>query len=108
MRIFPVSAVGEYVHELIVADEQLSDIWVSGEITNFTRASSGHLYFTLKDDEGQLRSVMWRSYASRVATTPRAGDAVVAHGRLDFYPPQGTTQLVVDLLYVVLDPRNRY
>jgi exodeoxyribonuclease VII large subunit len=42
---------------------------------------------------------MWRSYANRIAMTPRAGDAVIAHGRLDFYPPQGSLQLVVDLLY---------
>jgi exodeoxyribonuclease VII large subunit len=99
MRIYPVSALGVYLQELLNADELLSDVWVTGEITNFTRASSGHLYFTLKDDEGQLRAVMWRSYANRIAATPRAGDAVVAHGRLDFYPPQGTTQIVLDLLY---------
>jgi len=99
MRIYAVGAVGTYLHELLETDEVLSDVWVSGEITNFSRASSGHLYFTLKDDEAQLRSVMWRSYANRIAATPKAGDAVVAHGRLDFYPPQGTTQIVVDLLY---------
>ena len=64
------------------------------------RSSSGHFYFIAADDEGQLRSVMWRSYAVRIAAhAPQAGDAVVAHGKLDFYPPQGTCQLVVDLLY---------
>jgi exodeoxyribonuclease VII large subunit len=99
MRVYGVGEVGAYLQELLSADEVLADVWVTGEITNFTRASSGHLYFSLKDDEGQLRSVMWRSYANRIAATPRAGDAVVAHGKLDFYPPQGSTQLVVDLLY---------
>src|SRR5687768_1481284 len=99
MRIYPVSTVGVYLQALLNDDETLSDVWVTGEITNFTRASSGHLYFSLKDDDGQLRSVMWRSYANRIAATPRAGDAVVAHGKFDFYPPQGTVQLVVDLLY---------
>jgi exodeoxyribonuclease VII large subunit len=99
MRVYAVGEVGAYLQELLGADEVLADVWITGEITNFTRASSGHLYFSLKDDEGQLRSVMWRSYANRVAMTPRAGDAVIAHGRLDFYPPQGSTQLVVDLLY---------
>ena len=99
MRIYSVGAVGVYLHELLEADEVLADVWVAGEITSFSRASSGHLYFTLKDDEAQLRSVMWRSYANRIAATPKAGDAVVAHGRLDFYPPQGTVQIVVDLLY---------
>ena len=99
MRIYAVGEVGEYLQELLDDDEVLGDVWIAGEITNFTRASSGHLYFSLKDDDGQLRSVMWRSYANRIAATPKAGDAVVAHGRLDFYPPQGTTQIVVDLLY---------
>ena len=99
MRIYAVSAVGEYLQELLGGDDVLADIWVAGEITNFSRSASGHLYFSLKDDIGQLRSVMWRSYANRIAATPKAGDAVVAHGRLDFYPPQGTTQIVVDLLY---------
>jgi exodeoxyribonuclease VII large subunit len=99
MRVYAVGEVGAYIQELLGADEILADVWITGEITNFTRASSGHLYFSLKDDEGQLRSVMWRSYANRIAMTPRAGDAVIAHGKLDFYPPQGSTQMVVDLLY---------
>ena len=99
MRIYAVGAVGAYLQELLADDEILGDVWVAGEITNFSRASSGHLYFTLKDEEAQIRSVMWRSYANRIAVTPKAGDAVVAHGRLEFYPPQGTTQIVVDLLY---------
>jgi exodeoxyribonuclease VII large subunit len=99
MRVYAVGEVGAYLQDLYGTDEVLADVWITGEITNFSRAASGHLYFALKDDEGQLRSVMWRSYANRIAMTPRAGDAVIAHGRLDFYPPQGSTQLVVDLLY---------
>jgi exodeoxyribonuclease VII large subunit len=99
MRVYAVGEVGAYIQDLYATDEVLADVWITGEITNFSRAASGHLYFSLKDDEGQLRSVMWRSYANRIAMTPRAGDAVIAHGKLDFYPPQGSTQLVVDLLY---------
>jgi exodeoxyribonuclease VII large subunit len=99
MRVYAVGEVGAYLQDLYSTDEVLADVWITGEITNLSRATSGHLYFSLKDDEGQLRSVMWRSYANRVAMTPRAGDAVIAHGRLDFYPPQGSTQLMVDLLY---------
>jgi exodeoxyribonuclease VII large subunit len=99
MRVYAVGEVGAYLQDLFGSDEVLADVWITGEITNFSRAASGHLYFSLKDDDGQLRSVMWRSYANRVAMSPRAGDAVIAHGRLDFYPPQGSTQLVVDLLY---------
>ena len=99
MRVFGVGEVGGYLQQLLGADEILADVWVTGEITSFTRASSGHFYFSLRDDEGQIRTVMWRSYAARIAAQPRAGDQVVAHGRVDFYPPQGSLQLVVDLLY---------
>jgi exodeoxyribonuclease VII large subunit len=99
MRVFAVGEVGAYLQELLDADEVLADVWIAGEVTNLSVARSGHYYFALKDDDGQLRSVMWRSYAQRIAAAPRAGDAVVAHGRVDFYPPQGAIQLVVDLLY---------
>ncbi len=99
MRVYSVGEVGGYIQQVLGDDEILADVWVTGEITSLTRATSGHLYFTLKDDDGQVRSVMWRSYANRIAASPRAGDAVVAHGRVDFYPPQGSLQLVVDLLY---------
>ena len=99
MRVFGVGEVGGYIQQIMQADEILADVWVTGEITSFTRASSGHFYFSLRDDDGQMRSVMWRSYAARIAAQPRAGDQVVAHGRVDFYPPQGSLQLVVDLLY---------
>ncbi len=81
MRVYAVGEVGAYLQDVYSTDEVLSDLWVTGEITSFSRAASGHFYFNLKDDEGQLRSVMWRSYANRVAMTPRAGDAVIARIR---------------------------
>jgi len=99
MRVYSVGDIGEYLRELFDGDDVLSDVWITGEITNLTRSSSGHLYFSLKDDDGQLRSVMWRSSVLRCGASPQPGDAVVAHGRVDFYPPQGSCQLVVDLLY---------
>jgi len=99
MRVYGVGEVGAYLQATLSEDEVLSDVWVTGEITNFTRATSGHLYFTLRDDVGQMRAVMWRSYANRIAARPQPGDAVVAHGKLDFYVPQGSLQVVVDLLY---------
>jgi exodeoxyribonuclease VII large subunit len=99
MRVYGVGEIGAYLQATLSDDDVLSDVWVTGEITNFTRATSGHLYFTLRDDIGQMRAVMWRSYANRIAARPQAGDAVVAHGKLDFYVPQGSLQVVVDLLY---------
>jgi exodeoxyribonuclease VII large subunit len=99
MRVYGVGEVGAYLQATLSDDPLLSDVWVTGEITNFTRATSGHLYFTLRDDVGQMRAVMWRSFANRIAARPQAGDAVVAHGKLDYYVPQGSLQVVVDLLY---------
>jgi exodeoxyribonuclease VII large subunit len=99
MQVYSVGEIGEYLRDLLADDDVLADVWVTGEITNLTRATSGHLYFSLKDDEGQVRSVMWRTSVIRCGASPKAGDAVVVHGRFDFYPPQGTCQLVADLLY---------
>ena len=99
MQVYSVGEIGEYLRELLSDDDVLADVWVTGEITNLTKAASGHLYFSLKDDEGQIRSVMWRTSVIRCGASPSPGDAVVVHGRFDFYPPQGTCQLVADLLY---------
>ena len=79
-------------------DYRLRDIDVSGEISNFTRAASGHLYFTLKDGAAQLKCVMWRGQAERLRFRPGEGDAVVAHGRVSVYEAGGIYQLYVERL----------
>ena len=61
-----VSQLNDYLKMLMDGDRVLSDLFVRGEISNLTVASSGHLYFTLKDADGQLRAVMFRTYASRM------------------------------------------
>lgn len=69
---------------------------VVGEISNLTRASSGHLYFTLKDESAQIRAVMWRGSASRLRFDPQDGLEVIAAGRLEVYAARGSYQIVVD------------
>jgi exodeoxyribonuclease VII large subunit len=76
----------------------LQDIEVSGEISNFTQARSGHLYFTLKDANAQLKCVMWRSTAELLRFRPEEGDAVVARGRVTVYEAGGVYQLYVERL----------
>lgn len=71
------------------------EVWVSGEISNFSRPQSGHCYFTLKDDEAQIRAVMWRMTAARVRVDLHDGLEVVCRGALDVYAPRGSYQLVV-------------
>src|SRR4029078_10524663 len=72
------------------------DVWVAGEISNYSRPSSGHSYFTLKDDQAQIRAVMWKGTASRVKFDLSDGLEVICHGHLDVYAPRGSYQLVVD------------
>ncbi|MEL7672120.1 MAG: exodeoxyribonuclease VII large subunit [Chloroflexota bacterium] len=87
-----------YIRDLIDQDPRLGDVWVQGEISNFTRASSGHLYFTLKDESAELRCVMWRSQAAWLGFEPAHGDAVLAHGQISVYEQRGQYQLACDAL----------
>jgi len=73
-------------------------VTVTGEISNFKRHSSGHLYLTLKDENAQMPAVMWRSNAERLKYKPADGLAVVATGRIDLYEPQGKYQFYIDKL----------
>lgn len=93
-----VSELTGYIRELFEIDFRLQDVEVSGEISNFVQARSGHLYFTLKDEEAQLKCVMWRSAAENLAFVPQDGDAVVAHGRISVYEASGVYQLYADHL----------
>ncbi|MCL4237952.1 MAG: exodeoxyribonuclease VII large subunit [Anaerolineae bacterium] len=89
-----------YIRDLFDQDPRLFDVWVEGEISNFARASSGHLYFTLKDDRSELRCVMWRAQAARLAFDPQHGDAVIAHGSVTVYEARGQYQLQCDALQI--------
>ena len=87
------------VRRLLEGDKALQDVWVQGEISNFTRPASGHLYFTLKDAGASLRCVMWKGDALRVRGMPlHDGLSVEAHGKIGLYEPSGQYQLIVDIL----------
>lgn len=91
-----VSELSAYISELFDIDYRLQDLHVRGEISNFTRARSGHLYFTLKDEQSQIRCVMWRSAADKLVFRPQEGDAIIARGRVSVYETGGTYQLYVE------------
>ncbi len=82
---------------------QFSTVWVSGEITDLARPRSGHVYLTLKDDEGQLRGVMWRGVANQLRFDVSDGMEVLCEGHIDVYPPRGTYQLIIRQI----EPRDR-
>jgi exodeoxyribonuclease VII large subunit len=79
-------------------EDQFPAVWVEGEISNLRTPSSGHAYFTLKDDTAQLRCVLFRGRGRRVAFQPEDGMQVLAFGGLDVYLARGEYQLVVELL----------
>ena len=83
-----------------VVEGEFAEVWVAGEISNFSRPQSGHCYFTLKDDTAQLRAVIWRGKASRLNFKPEDGLEVVCRGHLDVYPPRGSYQLVVEQVHL--------
>lgn len=77
-------------------EEGFADVWVEGEVSNFSRPSSGHCYFTLKDDTAQIRAVVWRGSAARMRFEFADGLELLCHGRIDVYAPRGSYQLVID------------
>jgi len=76
-------------------EERVGRVWVVGELSNLHRARSGHLYFTLKDEAGQLRAALFRSAARRLAFEPEDGLEVLVYGELSVYEPRGDLQLIV-------------
>lgn len=94
-----VSEVTARVKEAV--ESRFADIWVAGEVSNLTRASSGHIYLSLKDESALLRAVIWRSAAAGLAIEPADGMAVVCHGRIEVYAPRGTYQLTIDRLHAL-------
>ncbi len=93
-----VAEITARIRLLLEGDAELQDVAVSGEISNLTRARSGHWYFTLKDASASLRCVMWRSAAARQRFLPQEGDAVQALGHIGVYEPRGEYQLYATLL----------
>jgi exodeoxyribonuclease VII large subunit len=96
--IWTVSDLNAYIRQLFEIDYRLQDVELQGEISNFTRAASGHLYFTLKDDAAQIRCVMWRSAAERLRFRPANGDAVLATGRVSVYEASGQYQFYAETM----------
>jgi exodeoxyribonuclease VII large subunit len=98
VNILSVSQLTSYLRELLETNEILQDVWVRGELSNVSRPSSGHLYFTLKDSEAAIRCVMWRNAAARLGFAPDEGKAVEAHGGMGIYEVSGQVQLYVDTM----------
>jgi len=95
---FTVSQLTGQIRRLIEGDPNLRGIWVEGEVSNFSRASSGHCYFTLKDLVAEVGGVMWRGEVAKQERLPTDGDLVLARGYVGVYEARGRYQLYVDRL----------
>ncbi len=95
-RIYTVSEVTRLIK--LELESAFPLLWVEGEISNFHRHSSGHLYFTLKDEQSQLRTVMFRAEARQVSFELKDGLQVICRGRLNVYEPRGEYQLIAELV----------
>ena len=89
-----VAWVNDYISGLLSEEMILQDIYVSGEISNFKCPSSGHMYFSLKDENGEIRAVIFRSYVAKLLFEPKNGMKVIVHARVNAW--NGICQLYVD------------
>lgn len=94
--VLSVTALNQQVARLLERSFPL--VWIGGEISNFTRAASGHWYFTLKDDAAQVRAVMFRSRAQMAGFTPREGDKVEVRALVTLYGARGDYQINVEAI----------
>ncbi|MBQ3864297.1 MAG: exodeoxyribonuclease VII large subunit [Clostridia bacterium] len=91
--VLKVSQVAEYIRLSLTQDPLLSRIRVQGEISNLRRYTSGHMYFTLKDEDAVLRCVMFRSYVNQLRDIPKDGENVIIKGSVSFYTKDGQLQI---------------
>jgi exodeoxyribonuclease VII large subunit len=95
-QALPVSAVVSFVREVLENNEILTDLWIIGEVSNYTRSQAGHRYFSLKDSGSVLRSVL---FASKLPSLQlHDGDRVFAHGYVSIYTQRGELQFVCDFI----------
>ena len=97
-KIYSVSRVNGYIRTMLENDFVLSSIWVAGEISNFKRHSSGHMYFSLKDSDGVIRCVMFRGDSDILPFMPGNGMSVIVCGYVTVYEKSGEYQIVVQLM----------
>ncbi len=93
---FTVGQLTGRINDLLSGE--FSDVWVAGEISGVKQATSGHWYFTLKDEQAQIKCACFKMNAMRLRVKPQEGMAVLARGRVEVYPPRGDYQLIVEAI----------
>ncbi|AEI41239.1 exodeoxyribonuclease VII large subunit [Paenibacillus mucilaginosus] len=94
-QVYSIKELNRFIKMLLEGNNRLQDVWVRGEISNFTHHSSGHMYFTLKDADSRLKSIMFASYNQRLPFIPKEGTKVLACGNISVYERDGQYQFYV-------------
>jgi len=94
--IYSISALNQEIRYFL--EEHIAPLWVTGEVSNFVKASSGHWYFTLKDPNAALKCACFQARARGVKTLPENGMQILAHGRISLYETRGEYQFIVDTI----------
>ncbi|MHA0855558.1 exodeoxyribonuclease VII large subunit [Paenibacillus sp. CMAA1364] len=91
-KVLSIKDLSRYIRMKMDSDSLLSDVWIRGEISNFTHHSSGHMYFTLKDESSRIKAIMFGSYNQKLPFLPKEGARVIAHGNVTVYERDGQYQ----------------
>ncbi len=97
-HVITITELNNYIKNLFEADAYLGNVWIKGEISNFKFHSTGHLYFSLKDDGSVIRAVMFKGSASKLVFVPENGMKVIAHGRITSFVRDGQYQIYIDAM----------
>ena len=92
-KILSIKQINGSIKDLL--EDSFPSVWVRGEISNLRKPSSGHFYFTLKDQSSQISCVLFRSDANKISSAPRDGMQIIAYGSIGVYSPSGSYQIVV-------------
>ncbi|MBI2774369.1 MAG: exodeoxyribonuclease VII large subunit [Chloroflexi bacterium] len=95
-RIITVGRLTVRIAERLQATDEFKDLWVEGEVSERSVSAAGHVYFTLRDNAGQIRCILFATQAANVALTPQNGARLLAHGYVEVYPRDGRYQLRCD------------
>ncbi|KPK32889.1 MAG: hypothetical protein AMS24_02870 [Chlamydiae bacterium SM23_39] len=92
-KVFTVSEITNIIKSLL--ESKLNNILVKGEVSNLKKHSSGHIYFSLKDEDAQISLALFKNKALKISNIPKDGDKIIIYGDLTIYPPRGSYQIIV-------------
>ena len=96
--IFSVSQINRTISRILQQQPQLSNVWVKGQISNLSRPNSGHIYFSLKDESGIIKGVMFKRNVSKLQFQPRDGEEVLVQGKIDIYAASSHYQININTI----------